>query len=324
MKIFNKKIILVGPGTLPIPVTGTNGWGGIENTLTRIIQEFDKRHQNYVLINDQNNYSTLVRQHINDDNAVVHVHYDDYIQNLQKLNCPLIATSHSPFHPHRQTWNGGVFNHFYNLFSSINGYFGQSEVSNQNAIILNSKLKTGLCRVGIPEEMYTPYRKEKGNKKSLIIGKIEPRKMQAELQLYFGNLHIDFVGPLADSRFKPYKVGNTNYLGVWSRKEVQEKMTDYSSLILMSHFEGDAGVVKEALASGCSLILTPEASLNIDDKSFIKKINLSDLSKFTSIVHQVNEENDLYRNLIFQYFKEKFDIKVTTDEYINDLNLHYA
>ena len=168
-------------------------------------------------------------------------------------------------------------------------------------------------------------RKSKGNKRSLVIGKIEPRKAQADLQQHFSNLNIDFVGPIADERFKPHSVGNTNYLGVWSRSDVQHKMTEYSSLILLSHFEGDVGVVKEALASGCSLIITPAAALNIDQYlPFVRLIQSLDPHEFAETVHQINQQNELYRPLIVDYFIKKFDIKVTTDEYIDDLNRLYA
>ena len=64
-KTIDKKIVLVGPGTLPIPVSGNNGWGGIENTLTLIIQELDKRNQKYVLINQQNNYIEKIQKEVN-------------------------------------------------------------------------------------------------------------------------------------------------------------------------------------------------------------------------------------------------------------------
>lgn len=320
---INKKIILVGPGYLPIPIQGTNGWGGIENTLTHIINEFENRGQNYYLVNDKVNYKKLVNDVSKTEHSIVHVHYDDYAPELfLDKNFLLISTSHSPYHPFKQLWQGGVFNHFNTLFNNIDGYFGQSDISNKNALELNSNLKLGLCRCGISEKIFENTRKHKGNKKSLVIGKIEPRKNQTFLQKVFSqDLEIDFVGQCADPNFETKNIGKTNYLGVWSREDVKNKMTEYSSLILLSSFEGDVGVVKEALASGCSIIVSKSASLNLDEsKPFIKIYEeIKDKNQFINDVNKINEENEEYRSQIFDYFKNNFDVSVTVEEYLSGL-----
>lgn len=325
---INKNIVLVGPGTLPIPLNGKNGWGGIENTLTHIIQEFEKRNQNYTLINDAINYEKMVRKITEKEDSIVHIHFDDYAADLNKnKNYLLISTSHSPFHPFKELWKGSVKNHFNNLLTNVDGYFGQSYVSNTNAYTLNSNLKFGLCRCGISEINFVKYRKNNGNKKSLVLGKIENRKNQAALQKYFSeDLYIDFVGENSDSAFQEKDIGKTKYLGPWSRSQVYENMSNYSSLILLSSFEGDVGVVKEALASGCSVIVSKNAALNLDiNLPFIKICdNISDKNAFIQEVIKINEENDYYRPQIYQYFKNKFDVSVTVNEYIQSLINLYA
>jgi len=60
MNTINKNIIVVAPGNLPIPVPGNNGWGGIENTLSWITEEFQKINQKFILINDRINYKKIV------------------------------------------------------------------------------------------------------------------------------------------------------------------------------------------------------------------------------------------------------------------------
>jgi hypothetical protein len=326
--IIDKNIVIVGPGTLPIPVPGFNGWGGIENTLTWIIEEFEKRNQQYTLINDSNSYKKKVDDVCNLKDSIVHVHYDDYAVNLNtNKSYPLIATSHSPYHPFTELWNPTVSNHFTKLFNNIDAYFGQAERSNNNALNVNPNLKTGICRCGIPNYLFESYRKDKGNKRSLVIGKIESRKNQFILQSQFSNdLDIDFVGPHSDSQFIAGNVGKTKYLGTWSRQDVIQKMSDYSSLILLSSFEGDVLVIKEALASGCSVILSKMAALNMDeDLPFIKIYdNYIDKSNFINEVTRINEENEKYRSDIINYFNKKFEISVTVSEYIDCLNKLYA
>ncbi len=325
---INKTIILVGPGTLPIPITGKNGWGGIENTLTHIVNEFDKRKQKYVLINDSQNYKTKVLEITKQEDCIVHVHFDDYAPLLYKeKNYKLIATSHSPFHPFLNLWKGGVERHFLTLFENVDGYFGQSNVSNFNAYLKNKNLQFGLCRCGIDENAFIQHRKNQGNKKCLMLGKIETRKNQAFIQQNFANdIEIDFVGEVVDSNFQKKDIGKTRYLGTWSRDEVCSKLTEYSSLLIFSEFEGDVGVVKEALASGCSIISSKPSSLNLDiNLPFIQIYdNIIDKNDFIKQVTKMNEENEYYRPFICSYFKNKFDVSVTVDEYINCLNNLYA
>lgn len=325
---INKNIILVGPGHLPIPVDGPNGWGGIENILTWIIKELEQRNQQFVLINNKDNFISKIKDMEQNVDSIIHVHYDDYAPHILK-NCKsfLISTSHSPYHPFKELWQGNIFQHFYSLFFSINAYFGQSTISNNNAISLNKNLKLGLCRCGIPDELFACHRKENGNNKSLVIGKIEPRKNQALLQHHFANdLHMDFVGQVSDSNFIPQNVGKSRYLGTWSREEVVKNMSDYSSIILLSSFEGDVVIVKEALAAGCSLVISDNAALNVDKSLPYVKIVSNDIDKkkFISLVEKTNEENKLHRKNILNYFTNNFEIKKTVDEYIESLKNLYA
>lgn len=324
---IDKNIVMVGPGSLPIPVPGSNGWGGIENTLTWILEEFEKRNQEYTLINDSIHYKEKVDAVCNTKDSIVHMHYDDYALKLNTNKIyPLIATSHSPYHPFTELWDSNVSNHFIKLFGNIDGYFGQSEGSNSNALNINPNLKMGICRCGIPNYLFEPFRKDKGNKRSLVIGKIESRKNQFILQNQFSNdLNIDFVGPHSDSQFIAGDVGKTKYLGTWSRQDVVQKMSDYSSLILLSSFEGDVLVVKEALAAGCSVILSKKAALNMDTHPFIKIYdNYIDRSDFINDVIRINEENEKYRSDIINYFNQKFEISITVSQYIDSLKKLYA
>jgi len=321
---INKNIVLVGPGLLQIPISGKNGWGGIENTLTHIIKEFKIRNQEFTLVNDSINYNNIVRDITKNNDCIVHVHYDEYAEDLYKnKNYSLVSTSHSPYHPYTSMWLEHTKNHFNRLFTNIDAYFGQAHISNMHAKQINPNLFLGLCRCGISENEFINFRKNKGNKKSLVIGKIEGRKNQALLQQTFSNdLYIDFVGQNIDPNFKEMDVGKTKYLGSWSREQVYSKMTEYSTIILLSSFEGDVGVIKEAIASGCSVVVSKNASLNLDiDLPFIKVYDtIQDKNIFINDINIMNEENEKYRPFIFEYFKNKFDVSVTVDEYINSLN----
>ena len=143
----------------------------------------------------------------------------------------------------------------------------------------------------------------------------------------FGNdLDIDFVGHIADPNFIPANYGKSRYLGTWSRQEVFEKMPQYSSLILLSHFEGDVLVVKEAVAAGCSLVLSSSASLNMESGlPFVCTYNnKDDMKNFVQDVRRINLENEKQKKNILEYFNRKFEITKTVDEYIESLEKLYA
>lgn len=322
---LNKKIIIVGPGTMPIPIVGNNGWGGIENTLTSIIQEFETRGINYSLVNDKDNYIQKISEEVSKSDSIIHCHFDDYAPFIKQVfggKVPIIATSHSPFHSFEQTWNSGVRSHFETLFSNIDAYFGQGVETNAIAKRMNPNLKFGFCRCCVSEEKFMQNRVAVGNGRTLMLGKIEPRKNQALIRSYFKDLPIDFAGAIADQNFiKDETYGNTRYLGCWSREQVWSNLPSYSSLLCVSQFEGDVGVVKEAMASGCSLILSPFSAINIDNNwSFVKVIgNTVNSDEFSNIIRDVNAQNSSLREIIYKTFDENFSKKVVVDQYLSGI-----
>ena len=91
--------------------------------------------------------------------------------------------------------------------------------------------------------------------KGICLGKLEPRKGQARLRF---QKNIDIIGPLDNSEdFDTYR-------GEWTRDEVHDKLTDYGILVLLSYAEAASLVVLEGLMAGLGLVLTEEASSNLD------------------------------------------------------------
>lgn len=319
---LNKKLIIVGPGTLPIPVVGDNGWGGIENILTSIVQELDDRGINYTLVNDKDNYIQKISEEVSKSDCIIHCHFDDYAPRIKQVfggKVPIVATSHSPFHSFEETWNSGVRNHFETLFSNIDAYFGQGIEANTIAKKMNPNLKFGFCRCCVSEEKFVQNRVATGNGRTLMLGKIEPRKNQALIRSHFKDLPIDFIGAIADQNFITDEIyGNTKYLGCWSRNQVWTNMSKYSSLMCVSQFEGDVVVVKEAIASGCSLILSPFSAINIDKNwSFVKILeNNTNSEQFRKTIYDINFNNFSLREEIYKKFNTNFSKKVVVDEYL--------
>ena len=152
--------------------------------------------------------------------------------------------------------------------------------------------------------------------RTLCLGKVEPRKQQSYLQSI--DATIDFAGPIADTNF--YHEDKT-YLGVWSREEVYNNLTDYPNLVLFSDGESAPQVTAEALIAGCGVVVSKEASANLDDSlPFIDVVdrNISHLDLVRTI--QKNREASLEnRDAIRKYGIETFDIEKCVERYIDKI-----
>ena len=93
-----------------------------------------------------------------------------------------------------------------------------------------------------------------GNGRALCLGKIEPRKTEtSSIDCIDLSVHADASFPQS----------HPNYHGVWSRRDVERKLTGYSVLVLLSDAEAHALVVIEALLAGLSVLLSAEASSHL-------------------------------------------------------------
>jgi glycosyltransferase involved in cell wall biosynthesis len=101
----------------------------------------------------------------------------------------------------------------------------------------------------------------------VCVGQIQARKRQAQLHRLAmkEGLPIDFVGPHApDLRDRDRLEGSPLWLGEWRRREMFDRLTDWSCLVLWSASEAHPLVVLEALAAGLSVVVSPEAAANLD------------------------------------------------------------
>ncbi|MFL5655773.1 MAG: glycosyltransferase family 4 protein, partial [Ktedonobacteraceae bacterium] len=151
----------------------------------------------------------------------------------------------------------------------------------------------------------------RGNGKGVCLGKIEPRKRQAVLaDLLKDRIHLDFVGPRYPGE-EPnfYENATCKHLGSWSRDEVYQHLTDYSSLVLYSESEAAPLVVLEALAAGLSVVATKSASANLTAEEFITVIpdDERDPAVLDAVIQGAIEKNNALRKNIRVYAYEHFD-----------------
>jgi glycosyltransferase involved in cell wall biosynthesis len=306
------KIALVGPGLAPIP---PQGWGAIEILIWKHYQAFTKAGHEVTIFNSKNLPEVVVAINTTDFDFV-HVHYDEFAHYFSR-HCrkPFCITSHYGYILKRERWARGYFSIFADFLATPgiialapaikdlykkNGYEGPLYV----------------LKNGIDVKLFNFV--TEGNGKVLCLGKIEPRKQQAQLaRILEGSVSVDFVGPLADSDFSAGKTAQ--YKGVWTKEEVQKNLTNYSTLVLLSAGEAAPLVVIEALAAGVSVVISKSAAANLDNKSFITVIDddLSDTPTIISALKNAVQKNTSLRNEIRAYATDYFDNEPIMKEYFS-------
>tara|TARA_B100000287_G_scaffold3720_1_gene3620 strand:- start:42 stop:578 length:537 start_codon:yes stop_codon:yes gene_type:complete len=112
---------------------------------------------------------------------------------------------------------------------------------------------------GIDTELYTLDDEALHPDRSVIVGKLEPRKRQAFLQKK--GLNIDFIGNNADPSFD---TTDPCYFGEQSKQDIMENLTAYANMVLLSSGEAHPFVCLEGMAAGLGLVLSEQSTANLD------------------------------------------------------------
>jgi glycosyltransferase involved in cell wall biosynthesis len=311
--MFN--IAIIGPGHLSIPA---KGWGGTEALVWNHIKELRSRGIVVDIFNTKDLDSVAADINARDYDFI-HLHYDAYCQFFnERLNKPFCCTSHwgEVKEMNWQPW-------WWNIFNSMKSCSGLICLSSEIEKIYKENGCNNFTRV-LPVGTTVNNFKFKSliqNKKAVCVGKIESRKMQAELANIGSNkIDIDFYGPLSDNRF------NSNstciHKGIAERDWLYDNLTDYSSFVLLSKGEAAAQVIPEALAAGLSICVTETSAANLDRSlPFIKVIPNNwyecDHNLIINDINELNVNNYKYRKDIRKYAEDNFDTKVIINKYID-------
>jgi glycosyltransferase involved in cell wall biosynthesis len=311
------KIALIGPGIMPIP---PKAWGAVEILIWDYRNELTRCGHEVVIINTKDR-AEIVQQVNTGSFDFVHLHYDVFYDVLDKLNCPNIAiTSHYPYIDKvEQHWRDGYSNIFTFLCGQTKYYnFVLADKDMETFIKYGANvLKLKKIKNGIDSETFAFYPLPIYNK-TMYLGKITPRKNQAKYQ----NIPtIEFVGSCEDPNFNKLSVA---YWGEWPREKIQQDLTKYTNLLLISDGEADPLVVKEALIAGLGLVINKSSAENLDiSKPFITVID--DAKKDdVEYIRQVLEENKKIairqRAAIRAYGVDQFDMRKECEKYLTILN----
>lgn len=324
------KIVLIGPGCMPIPSTG---WGAVERIVWDYYQvllsdSINMGHDVHII--NTSNHNEIIRQCNALEPDVAHIMYDDHILVASSLRAPkILYTSHFAYltSPHLETTYEGYFRI---IFMSV---IRQRENSHLSLNVISDEIASLYSRYGYPRERIRVIRNGARDDlfrftmepaladKSIYLGKVEIRKGQWKYQSIPG---IDFVGNYHDS---PFDRGSNAYKGEWSKERLYQEMTEYGNLVLLSNGEADPLVVKEALVAGLGVVVSECASANLDigvERPWITVISNARLDDLEYVATRIKENRDaaqVARAEIREYGVEKFGWSRILQEYISVLQV---
>ena len=253
------KIVLVGPGFMPIPSTG---WGAVENLVWDIRCELISLGHDVHIVNTSNR-SEIVQQVNSLKPDFVHVQYDDYANCVPYFDCKKVAlTSHYGYltQPHR--WDEGYRKIFSDCCNSGATIFALSpQIAN---VYRSTGLPAHMVKVVPNGVNASAFRFESANSpygKTACVAKVEARKRQVATKeidrvLYYGRTAPGFEW------FSSHK----NYCGEWNRDRLHQDLTLHDNLVLLSDGEAHALVLNEAMAAGLGIVVSELAWSNVDPK----------------------------------------------------------
>ena len=304
------KIALIGPGIMPIPPIG---WGGVEHLIWNFYNQLKKTGDDVTIINTQD--LNKVVEEVNSGNFdAAHLHYDHYAAIMPHLNCKKkLITSHYPFLENPEPQYLWIYDelkkcesHIVCLSNNIKNEFVKRGIAESLISVLPCGIETESYSIDIDNVLYSD--------KSIILGKVEPRKRQSMLQ--YKNLNIDFVGNNADPTFD---TSDPHYLGEQSKQDIMENLTSYANMILLSSGEAHPFVCLEALAAGLGLVISEQSTANLDlSKPFITVIPDNKLGDFDYLKEKIDENRSIslkMREEIRQYCADNFDWSIIINNY---------
>ena len=304
------RIVLVGPGIMPIPPTG---WGAVEILIWDTKNALEKLGHKVHIVNTKDG-----RQIIDEINNFrpdfVHVHYDEFVPIIPYIQYPNAITSHFGYLERPEMFNGYV--NILNAFTQIKpNVFCLSEgIKNVYRVMSGiADEKLFVTPNGVDTKKFRTVEEPKYPDRSIYLAKIDYRKRQ---HLFQGINSLWFAGNNADARFNV----NKNYLGEWTKDVLHQELTEYGNLVLLSDGEAHPLVCMEALAAGLGVVVCEWGKANLDtSKEFITVIpeaKINDLKYVEDAIIKNREYSIAHRKEILEYSKEFDWVSVIKNHYI--------
>jgi hypothetical protein len=332
---------------MPIP---PKGWGAVEILIADQAAMLEAAGHDVTIVNERERSRALAQINASQPD-MVHLHYDDYIGWVPQINCQQVfATSHYAYlevfvlwrRVLRRPWLVAVLRLLRRLLParvlswlgcprpllaalSYQPIFQGFLHSRASLICLSPGIAAvyrqygfrgaiSICPNGARDDRIRYAAEPLYPDLSICVGKIEPRKRQAQLTKL---MDIQFVGPIVDPHFPP---GHSGYLGPWTREQLFEQLTNYANLVLLSDGEAHALVCCEALIAGLGLVVSEQAAANLDrHQPFITVIDDARVGDPTYVDHQIRRNRkiccDVGRELIRAYGIREFALSRWVQRY---------
>ena len=302
------KIVLIGPGIMPIPPTG---WGAVEILVWDTKIALEKLGHEVLIINTKNG-----REIIDKINTFrpdfVHVHYDEFVPLVPFIQYPNAITSHYGYLERPKMFGGytNVANEFMRIKPNV---FCLSEGIEKVYNVMFNIPNTFITPNGVNVDEFNFVSDPEHHDRSIYLAKIDYRKRQ---HLFQSIDSLWYAGNIADDRFNTKK----NYLGEWSKDRLYNELTEYGNLVLLSDGEAHPLVCMEALAAGLGVVVCQWGAANLDiNKEFITVIpenKMSDIAYVESKMIENREYSIHHRKDIIEYSKQFDWIDVMRNTYI--------
>ena len=302
------KIVLIGPGIMPIPPTG---WGAVEILVWDTKNALEELGHEVLIINTKN-----ARDIIDKINTFkpdfVHVHYDEFVPLVPFIQYPNAITSHYGYLERPKMFGGytNVANEFMRIKPNV---FCLSEGIEKVYNVMFNLPNTFITPNGVNLNEFNFISDPEHPDRSIYLAKIDYRKRQ---HLFQSIDSLWYAGNIADDRFNTKK----NYLGEWSKDTLYNELTEYGNLILLSDGEAHPLVCMEALASGLGVVVCEWGKANLDTtKEFITVIpedRVEDIAYVEEQIIKNREYSIAHRDEIREYGLQFDWVKVIEKHYL--------
>jgi glycosyltransferase involved in cell wall biosynthesis len=170
---------------------------------------------------------------------------------------------------------------------------------------------------GVNDEIFKFTDEPRWPDRSVYLARIESRKRQ---HLFQSIDSLYFVGPYENG---PFDKTSERWLGEMTKHELHESLTDWGNLVLLSDGEAHALVVAEGLVCGLGVVVSEQASANLDiSLPFIDVIpeeRVNDLAYVESVILRNREVSVKMRVEIREWARSTFGWKNIVKGYLSDL-----
>ena len=302
------KIVLIGPGIMPIPPTG---WGAVEILVWDTKIALEKLGHEVLIINTKNGRD-IIDQINNFKPDFVHVHYDEFIPLVPFIQYPNAITSHFGYLERPKMFGGytNVANEFMRIKPNV---FCLSEGIEKVYNVMFNVPNTFVTPNGVNVDEFNFVSDPEYPDRSIYLAKVDYRKRQ---HLFQSIDSLWYAGNIADDRFNTKK----NYLGEWSKDRLYNELTEYGNLVLLSDGEAHPLVCMEALVAGLGVVVCEWGKANLDTtKEFITVIpedKIEDISYVEEQIIKNREYSIAHRDEIREYGEQFEWVKVIEKHYL--------